>query len=99
MGVLNYGEINDHARDLLKEFDVRTVSEVVPKALSGGNQQKAIIAREISRDPELLIVANPTRKLSLVRLNSSINGLLNNAITLKPFSLWKFRTRRNLKCF
>ena len=66
MGVLNYGEINDHARDLIKEFDVRTVSEVVPgKALSGGNQQNAIIAREISRDPELLIVANPTRGLDV----------------------------------
>ncbi|KAF1304358.1 ABC transporter ATP-binding protein [Candidatus Enterococcus willemsii] len=66
MGVLNYTEINDHARDLIQEFDVRTVNEVVPaKALSGGNQQKAIIAREIYRDPELLIVANPTRGLDV----------------------------------
>lgn len=66
MGVLNYTEINDHARDLIQEFDVRTVNELVPaKALSGGNQQKAIIAREIYRDPELLIVANPTRGLDV----------------------------------
>lgn len=66
MGVLNYGEMNDHARDLIEEFDVRTVNELVPaKALSGGNQQKAIIAREIDRDPDLLIVANPTRGLDV----------------------------------
>ena len=66
MGVLNYNEINKHARDLIQEFDVRTVNELVPaKALSGGNQQKAIIAREIDRDPELLIVANPTRGLDV----------------------------------
>jgi simple sugar transport system ATP-binding protein len=66
MGVLNYSEINYHAEDLIKEFDVRTVNEIVPaKALSGGNQQKAIIAREITRDPDLLIVANPTRGLDV----------------------------------
>lgn len=66
MGVLNYGEMNDHARDLIEEFDVRTVNELVSaKALSGGNQQKAIIAREIDRDPDLLIVANPTRGLDV----------------------------------
>lgn len=66
VGILNYTEINDHAVDLINEFDVRTVNEIVPaKALSGGNQQKAIIAREIDRDPELLIVANPTRGLDV----------------------------------
>lgn len=65
-GVLNYGDINEHARELIDEFDVRTVNEVVPaRALSGGNQQKAIIAREVSRDPDLLIVANPTRGLDV----------------------------------
>lgn len=65
-GILNYSEMNYHARDLIKEYDVRTVNELVPaKALSGGNQQKAIIAREISRDPDLLIVANPTRGLDV----------------------------------
>lgn len=65
-GVLNYNEINEAARELIQEFDVRTVNELVPaRALSGGNQQKAIIAREVSREPDLLIVANPTRGLDV----------------------------------
>ena len=65
-GVLSYGEMNSKARELIQEFDVRTTNELVPaKALSGGNQQKAIIAREVSRDPDLLIVANPTRGLDV----------------------------------
>jgi ABC-type uncharacterized transport system ATPase subunit len=65
-GVLNYQAINEHARNLIDEYDVRTTNEIVPaKALSGGNQQKAIIAREVDRDPDLLIVANPTRGLDV----------------------------------
>ena len=51
---------------MIEEFDVRTPNELVPaSALSGGNQQKAIIAREIDRDPDLLIVAQPTRGLDV----------------------------------
>ncbi|MBO0445178.1 ABC transporter ATP-binding protein [Enterococcus ureilyticus] len=65
-GVLNYKQINSYARRLIEEYDVRTVNELVPaKALSGGNQQKAIIAREIDRDPDLLIVSQPTRGLDV----------------------------------
>lgn len=65
-GILSYGEINEYARRLIEEYDVRTVNELVPaKALSGGNQQKAIIAREIDRDPDLLIVSQPTRGLDV----------------------------------
>lgn len=65
-GLLNYKEINSHARKLIEEFDVRTPNELVPaSALSGGNQQKAIIAREINRDPDMLMVAQPTRGLDV----------------------------------
>ncbi len=60
--IMNYGEINEHARKLIKEFDVRTSSHLnMASKLSGGNQQKAVIAREFAEEPELLIAAQPTR--------------------------------------
>lgn len=66
LGVMNYKNIYKKARTLIEEFDVRTPSEYTPaRALSGGNQQKAIIGREIDRDPDLLIAAQPTRGLDV----------------------------------
>jgi general nucleoside transport system ATP-binding protein len=54
--------INANAEKLVKEYDVRTPSPLVPVAnLSGGNKQKVIIARELSRPIKLLIAAQPTR--------------------------------------
>ncbi|MGO3732190.1 MAG: ABC transporter ATP-binding protein [Vagococcus sp.] len=65
-GVLKQDYIDSYARKLIEEYDVRTTNELVPsKALSGGNQQKAIIAREMDRDPDLLIVSQPTRGLDV----------------------------------
>jgi simple sugar transport system ATP-binding protein len=65
-GILNFKEIYKKARNLITEFDVRTPSEfALARALSGGNQQKAIIGREVDRNPDLLIAAQPTRGLDV----------------------------------
>ncbi|MBB5354821.1 simple sugar transport system ATP-binding protein [Anoxybacillus mongoliensis] len=65
-GILNFKAIYDKARQLIREFDVRTPDEYTKaRALSGGNQQKAIIGREVDRDPDLLIAAQPTRGLDV----------------------------------
>ncbi len=65
-GILNHDAIKENALRLIEEFDVRMQSEENPVgSLSGGNQQKAIIAREVDRDPELLIAAQPTRGLDV----------------------------------
>ncbi|MGM0873730.1 MAG: ABC transporter ATP-binding protein [Bacillota bacterium] len=65
-GVLNFKAIYDKAKQLIKEFDVRTPSSTtLARALSGGNQQKAIIGREVDRNPDLLIAAQPTRGLDV----------------------------------
>lgn len=92
-GILNYRSINQHARELIEEYDVRTTNELVPaKALSGGNQQKAIIAREVDRDPDLLIVSQPTRGLDVGAIEYIHKRLIeqrdkNKAVLLVSFEL------------
>jgi len=64
--VLNEPEIERHGRVLVQEFDIRTPSIYTKSSsLSGGNQQKTIVARELSRPIKLLIAAQPTRGLDV----------------------------------
>lgn len=60
--VIQKHELQKFAQTAIKEYDIRTPSEAVPAhALSGGNQQKVIIARELSGEPKLLVASQPTR--------------------------------------
>ncbi|QHJ71046.1 ABC transporter ATP-binding protein [Planococcus halotolerans] len=65
-GVIDYDKINEKAKQIIADFDVRTQGpHELARSLSGGNQQKAIIGREVDRDPDLLIAALPTRGLDV----------------------------------
>ncbi len=65
-GTRNLAAVNEHAERLVRDFDIRTTSIQAPaSSLSGGNQQKVIVARELSRDLEVLIASQPTRGLDV----------------------------------
>jgi len=59
---IDFAARHNHSEDLIKRFDVRTPSgQTLVKKLSGGNQQKVVVARELSRDLKLFVAAQPTR--------------------------------------
>ncbi|HJF30527.1 MAG TPA: ABC transporter ATP-binding protein [Sporosarcina psychrophila] len=65
-GIMNYKVVSEEAKEIIEMFDVRTQGEhELVRALSGGNQQKLIIGREVVRNPDLLIAALPTRGLDV----------------------------------
>jgi simple sugar transport system ATP-binding protein len=65
-GWLSPKTLDDRARGLLREYDVRGgTTDTLASSLSGGNQQKVVIARELSANPKVLIAAQPTRGLDV----------------------------------
>ena len=66
-GFLRRKNIRTYAERLIDQYDIRSGqgAETIARSMSGGNQQKAIVAREIDRDPHLLIAVQPTRGLDV----------------------------------
>ena len=66
-GLLDQESIREYSASIVKEFDVRSGEGIDSLAgkLSGGNQQKAIIGREVTKDPDVLIAVQPTRGLDV----------------------------------
>ena len=66
-GFIRFKEVRNYTNKLIKEFDIRSGEGAVSSArgMSGGNQQKAIVAREIDKNPELLVAVQPTRGLDV----------------------------------
>ena len=64
--ILKWGKINQHVRELMDRFEIRATGPSAPaKSLSGGNQQKLIVGRELAKDPSIIVAAQPTRGLDI----------------------------------
>jgi ABC-type uncharacterized transport system ATPase subunit len=65
-GFINFRAVSRESAELIHDFNVKTPSQETPvKNLSGGNIQKLVLARELSRDPHVLVAAQPTRGLDI----------------------------------
>jgi len=66
-GLLQRTEIRKYANNIIEKFDVRAGNGAITlaKSLSGGNQQKAIVGREMTANPDVLIAVQPTRGLDV----------------------------------
>jgi ABC-type uncharacterized transport system ATPase subunit len=81
LGILLIGKIKGWAAQLIKKFDVRASSIQVPAAtLSGGNQQKLILARELEEAPRLVVAHQPTRGLDVGAIEFVWRNILEQKI-------------------
>ncbi len=66
-GLIKFNSVREYARKLIKQYDIRSPKDEdsVVRNMSGGNQQKLIIARELDRDPEIVLAVQPTRGLDV----------------------------------
>ncbi len=65
-GILRRGKVNQHVRKLMDRFDIQATGPNAPaKSLSGGNQQKLIVGRELAKDPAIIVASQPTRGLDI----------------------------------
>ena len=66
-GFLKFKEISEYSNKLIEKYDIRSGqgTKTMARSMSGGNQQKAIVAREIDKNPEILVAVQPTRGLDV----------------------------------
>ncbi|NJF24698.1 ABC transporter ATP-binding protein [Thermococcus sp. Bubb.Bath] len=76
-GIISWRKAREHARSLIEQFDVSAPGTEAPaKALSGGNQQKLIVAREVSKEPVLIVASQPTRGVDIASTEYIRNYLI-----------------------
>lgn len=78
-GILDFSKIRSRAKDLINLYDIRSANaeDSIIRDLSGGNQQKAIIAREIEENADLIIFVQPTRGLDIGAIENIHNKILD----------------------
>ena len=92
-GILQEDKLRERGQELIDNFDIRpTDGSVSAGSLSGGNQQKVIIARQITEDPDILIAVTPTRGLDVGAIEYVHRAIVNErnkgkAILLVSFEL------------
>ncbi len=77
-GIINHQKFDEFGEKLIKEYDIRSGqgNKTVVRSMSGGNQQKAIIAREVEQDSSLIIFVQPTRGLDIGAIENIHNQII-----------------------